>query len=112
MSTLYKIVAVVLIIVGSLAAGYSYGHHTSYANGFAAGKSAGWQPGYNKGHADGLTETAPRISDDETKLANVTSQYDQLTAAVKAYVAGQVTQSQLLRCTSNAVGTYTYTNCY
>lgn len=115
-----KVIMVVLsaiVICGVVFGSYEYGH----TKGVNTGKNLGWQKGYDKGHYDGLAEVGPRISDDETKLSNMTSQYNQLSDnynnlrnAIIQYAgtAGSYKASTHISCTSNDIGNYTYANCY
>jgi hypothetical protein len=111
----YLMVVAITISVGVIC------FQVGQSNGQRDGKKIAWQVGYDKGHHDGLAENGPRINDDESKLANVTSQYNQLSdnynnlrnAIIKyAGTAGSYQPSTHISCTSNDIGSYTFTNCY
>lgn len=110
-----------VVVVGLIMLALALGGGFYWGSQNAKSKSASsWQAGYNKGHTDGLAEVQPRISDDETRLSSITDkynqlsdQYNQLRNAVIQYVGASTYQpSKHLSCTSNAIGSYTYTNCY
>lgn len=70
-----------------------------------------WQAGYDKGHDAGLAEVGPRISDDETKLGNIRSSYNDLVGQLKMEFPRESTNLSCLSGSYDGVLDFTTIQC-
>lgn len=114
--SLYVKIGVPALIVALLIVGIGI----SFKVGYAKAHNVSWQQGYDKGHSDGLAEVAPRLVDSEQKLGSLRDEYNtladdynELRNNVTSFVStSQYQAARRISCTSNSIGSYTYTNCY
>ncbi len=98
------IVSGILIVVG----------YTSYKQGYATGSDKSWSAGYQSGRSVGHDEayneaSASTVSSDEYN--DLVDEYNELRQAAINYVGNTYKPKQSLNCTSNTIGSTTFTNC-
>ena len=116
-------IAVVALIVVTAGASFYYGNQHSYTRGYNTGKKAQYTVDQAvdqtvNGAANNLDQQAEatqinRYNSLVTQYNALSDNYNSLRSAVIRYVgnAGSYQPSAHLSCTSNTIGSYTYTNC-